>query len=58
MTSQNPVERELFHGTAIQDANKICSDGFDRSFAGKNGMSPPQNEKIRISISCCYGTSI
>ena len=37
MTSSNPVERELFHGTSPSGAEKICSDGFDRGFAGKNG---------------------
>uniref|UniRef100_H2ZC15 Poly [ADP-ribose] polymerase n=1 Tax=Ciona savignyi TaxID=51511 RepID=H2ZC15_CIOSA len=36
MKSAEPVERELFHGTSQQDAEKICGDGFDRNFAGKN----------------------
>jgi len=37
MTSNKPVERELFHGTSGVDAQKICVQGFDRGFAGKNG---------------------
>jgi len=37
LTSSNPVERELFHGTSPDDAVKICEQGFDRGFAGKNG---------------------
>ncbi|CAK8690930.1 unnamed protein product [Clavelina lepadiformis] len=36
MSSCKPVERELFHGTSAGDAEKICADGFDRGFAGKN----------------------
>uniref|UniRef100_UPI0005217C40 poly [ADP-ribose] polymerase 12-like n=1 Tax=Ciona intestinalis TaxID=7719 RepID=UPI0005217C40 len=36
MVSSHPVERELFHGTSQNDADTICTDGFNRSFAGKN----------------------
>jgi len=35
--SNNPVERKLFHGTKDEYADKICEQGFDRGFAGKNG---------------------
>ena len=37
MKMDGPFERELFHGTSRDDATKICSFGFDRGFAGKNG---------------------
>jgi len=37
LTSSNAVERKLFHGTSPEDAEKICEQGFDRGFAGKNG---------------------
>ena len=37
MTLSAPPERKLFYGTSPSDAEKICSDKFDRSFAGKNG---------------------
>ena len=37
MITNNSAERELFHGTSQSDAEKICADGFDRNFAGKNG---------------------
>ena len=30
-------ELRLFHGTDHSTAAKICTQGFDRSFAGKNG---------------------
>ena len=36
MRSKEPVDRELFHGTD-GDAESICSEGFDKNFAGKNG---------------------
>lgn len=37
LMTKNPVERKLFHGTSEEDVHKICSFGFDRGFAGKNG---------------------
>ena len=37
MRSKEPVDRELFHGTASGDVESICSEGFDKNFAGKNG---------------------
>ena len=37
MKTKEPVERELFHGTAADDADRICIDGFDRGYAGRNG---------------------
>ena len=37
MKTKEPVERELFHGTASDIADSICVGGFDRGFAGKNG---------------------
>jgi len=45
LTSPQPVERELFHGTSEEDAKKICAHGFDRGFAGKNG-------KFNIIVKC------
>ena len=41
MNLQNPLtmnERELFHGCPGDVAVKIIHQGFNRSFAGKNGM--------------------
>ena len=38
MTTNDPVEKELFHGTSSDDAKNICAHGFDRGFAGKNGL--------------------
>ena len=42
MDQHNPPnvvnERELFHGCPGDVAEKICHHGFNRSFAGKNGM--------------------
>ena len=32
-----PVERELWHGTDAASVLSICSKGFNRSYAGKNG---------------------
>ena len=32
-----PVERELWHGTDTASVLSICSKGFNRSYAGKNG---------------------
>ena len=41
MDKQNPPghqnERLLFHGTAVETCPKINRNGFNRSFAGKNG---------------------
>ena len=37
MTSNHPVERELFHGTDQYAIENILQNGFDRNFAGKNG---------------------
>uniref|UniRef100_H2Z0W1 Poly [ADP-ribose] polymerase n=1 Tax=Ciona savignyi TaxID=51511 RepID=H2Z0W1_CIOSA len=33
---QNPVTRELFHGTSTDVCANIYKDGFDRSHAGRN----------------------
>lgn len=33
--SSNILERRVFHGTS--DYDKIIDNGFDRSYAGKNG---------------------
>ena len=30
-------ERQLFHGTAAENADAICHQGFNRSFCGRNG---------------------
>ena len=38
MTSHHRVERELFHGTDRNGIENILRGGFDRNFAGKNGM--------------------
>ena len=37
MRTKEPVDRELFHGTASGDVESICSENFDKNFAGKNG---------------------
>ncbi|XP_076799528.1 protein mono-ADP-ribosyltransferase PARP14-like [Clavelina lepadiformis] len=36
---QGPATKLLFHGTSADTTEKICKDGFDRSFAGKNGTA-------------------
>ena len=59
MTSNNPVERKLFHGTVSKVVNKICSDKFDRSFAGKNGKQSYQlytvfNKKINLLLAMSF----
>ena len=44
MDKQNPLghqnEKKLFHGTASDVCEKINAQGFNRTFAGKNGKSP------------------
>ena len=35
--------RELFHGTSSDVCEKIYKDGFNRSFAGKNGKKTKKN---------------
>ena len=37
MQSKEDASRRLFHGTSSDDIDAICTDGFDRGFAGKNG---------------------
>jgi len=54
MSTDNPVERELFHGTSIMDADKICSDGFDPSFAGKNGKYFRPNLSTQLKYNTIY----
>ena len=43
MDKQNPQghqnERLLFHGTSVDTCPKINQNGFNRSFAGKNGIA-------------------
>jgi len=34
--SNHEAERKLFHGTFLDDVEKICSDGYDRNLAGKH----------------------
>ncbi len=42
MSKTNPPnhqnERQLFHGTDISSVNRINTNGFNRTFAGKHGM--------------------
>ena len=34
-----PVTQQLFHGTSTDVCQKVYKDGFDRSYAGKNGIA-------------------
>ncbi|XP_067947221.1 uncharacterized protein [Watersipora subatra] len=33
------IETQLWHGTSVESTKQICAHGFNRSFAGKNGVA-------------------
>lgn len=37
-SSEQQVERILYHGTSETSVKEICIHGFNRSFCGKNGI--------------------
>ena len=50
MQSNEDASRPLFHGTSSDDVDAICSDGFDRGFAGKNGQYFLCSQIVLVSI--------
>jgi hypothetical protein len=47
------TEKLLYHGCPEQAANAIVDDGFNRSFAGKNGKVK-LDLSINFSITCIF----
>uniref|UniRef100_H2Z0W5 Poly [ADP-ribose] polymerase n=1 Tax=Ciona savignyi TaxID=51511 RepID=H2Z0W5_CIOSA len=52
---QNPVTRELFHGTSTDVCANIYKDGFDRSHAGKNATAYGKGVYFAVQSSYSHG---
>ena len=44
------LQRRLFHGTDSDTIDKICKNGFNRSYAGRNGEKNSYSTDFRISL--------
>ncbi|XP_078489667.1 protein mono-ADP-ribosyltransferase PARP14-like [Ciona intestinalis] len=49
-----PPTRVLFHGTSSIMSEKICKEGFNRSFAGKNGILYGQGMYFAANSAYCH----
>uniref|UniRef100_F6XTC5 Poly [ADP-ribose] polymerase n=3 Tax=Ciona intestinalis TaxID=7719 RepID=F6XTC5_CIOIN len=49
-----PPTRELFHGTTSDITEKICREGFNRSYAGENGIRFGKGMYFAVKSSYCH----
>ncbi|XP_078489695.1 protein mono-ADP-ribosyltransferase PARP14-like isoform X2 [Ciona intestinalis] len=49
-----PPTRELFHGTTSDITEKICKEGFNRSYAGANGIRFGKGMYFAVKSSYCH----
>ncbi|XP_067945719.1 uncharacterized protein [Watersipora subatra] len=53
------IETQLWHGTSVESTKQICAHGFNRSFAGKNGVAYGQgtyfSTQSKYSTKYCSG---
>uniref|UniRef100_F7AKQ9 Poly [ADP-ribose] polymerase n=1 Tax=Ciona intestinalis TaxID=7719 RepID=F7AKQ9_CIOIN len=49
-----PVTRRLFHGTSPESCEKICKEGFNRSYAGKNATKYGKGMYFAVNSSYCH----
>ncbi|XP_078489421.1 protein mono-ADP-ribosyltransferase PARP14-like isoform X2 [Ciona intestinalis] len=52
--TQLPVTRRLFHGTSPESCEKICKEGFNRSYAGKNATKYGKGMYFAVNSSYCH----
>ncbi|XP_078489361.1 protein mono-ADP-ribosyltransferase PARP14-like [Ciona intestinalis] len=52
-----PPTRELYHGTTNKITEKICKEGFNRSFAGKNATKFGQGMYFAVQSQYCHSNA-